>query len=65
MFLTTPDKRLIQAHVQETTGKRILLRDLHNMSAHLRSSKGIAALNDSADGAVLNDASEHKCKKRF
>ena len=35
------NKKLVQAHIEEATGKKVLLRDLHNIAATLRRSDDI------------------------
>ena len=38
------NKKLVQAHVEETTGKKVPLRDLHNISSTLKCSDDINSL---------------------
>ena len=44
------NKKLVQAHVEQTTGKKVLLRDLHNLSATLRRSDDINDLIEQLQG---------------
>ena len=36
MLSVRGNKKLVQAHVEESTGKKVLLRDLHNLSSTLK-----------------------------